>query len=63
MKTKDLHHTEHVNIGKTRYSVLSPKTEYKDSEMKPMMGKKDKGVRELESRNNKHPYIFKGRRM
>lgn len=63
MKVKNLHHTEVEVHGKTQTKYLAPKKDYRVSEMNPQTGKKDKGVRELESRNNKHPYIFRGRRM
>ena len=62
MKTKELHHTEVVVRGKEQTKYLVPKRDYKANEMKPDK-KREVGERELQSRNNKHPYIFRGRRM
>ena len=59
---KKFHHTEKQQKGGFKWKVLVGKGLYKPSEMQPGK-KKEVGQRELPSRNNKHPYIFKGRRM
>lgn len=43
--------------------VMTPEERYAKQERDKKLKKKSKGVMELESRNNKHPYILFGRRV